>query len=137
MGPYSRGGGAARAVLVSATLFAFVGCGGRVITRDSVSDGGEHPTSNPAVTKTADAGTSASPSGSSSDRGLDGTVILPECRLGFAPGDDPQKPCHYVVAGACYDTKTKACACACKKQSGTDCISGFPQYNGHVSVSCN
>jgi hypothetical protein len=124
-------------VLLLAGACAPLSCGGRVITEKNTdpdppaADGGEP------ATPPADNHDPASGSGSSTGRDLGGMVTLPECRLGFDPADDTDKPCHYVVASLCYDTKEKACACACKKQSGTACVSGFPQYNGHVLVTCN
>ena len=64
-------------------------------------------------------------------------VALPACKRGFLPASETGTPCNFLYDGRCYDEKLDACACACTKNSGTTCLSGFPQPNGKVAVSCS
>jgi hypothetical protein len=52
-------------------------------------------------------------------------------------GESAGRACVYVVSGRCYEKKLDACACACKKASGTVCIDGFPEADGTTTVTCN
>lgn len=64
-----------------------------------------------------------------------GTVELPECHLG--PEEAVSARCAYAAGGRCYDTKLDACACVCKKRSGTTCRDGFPDRHDTAQVTCS
>jgi len=64
------------------------------------------------------------------------TTDLPGCELGLKESDAPDD-CNWVADGRCYTTKLKACACVCPSGDQSFCISGFPEPNGHVAVSCD
>jgi hypothetical protein len=97
--------------------------------------GGLARTDEPAPSGTADpAPDAAAPTLGSGDPS--GVVDLPECRLGFLVEERAQRSCVFVVGGRCYEGKLDACACACKKASGTLCLSGFPEPDGTTNVTC-
>jgi hypothetical protein len=102
-----------------------VGCGGRVIDEGSPPAGS--PTGTSRLPDGGRAGAGGSPSGS---------VILQVCHPGFLAADLPARPCNFLFVDRCYDTKDAACACACPNRSGTQCVSGFPEPNGRVAVTC-
>jgi hypothetical protein len=114
-------------------------CGGRTLEEpfsDTNTSGvllpdGGRVTAPPAATPT---GGSGSPN--DTDR-FDGTVRLPACKLGFDPLKAPGKDCPFVTSGRCYSTKIAACACACPDKNGTTCVSGFPDFNDQVLVTCS
>ncbi|HEX4336989.1 MAG TPA: hypothetical protein VH062_13820 [Polyangiaceae bacterium] len=103
-----------------------VACGGRVI--------GE-PTPDLAVLDAATPATPASAGGSNDS--FDGTLALSDCIKGFVQMSSPDRTCVYRVDGRCYDTKVKACACACPSKVGTQCINGFPESDGSTIVTCS
>jgi hypothetical protein len=70
-----------------------------------------------------------------SDNFVGGMVALPDCKLGSSPASGD--PCSFTTGGLCYETKIKACACACPRKTGTVCSSGFPNSVGSVVVSCS
>jgi hypothetical protein len=113
---------ASTAAVVAALLAA--ACGGRVRTGDP----------NPSGTKegSLDASSSAP---TSDDPSV--TVALPDCPHGFKAGEAIGRLCVFTTNGLCYETKLEACACTCKKQSGTVCSSGFPEMDGTTKVTCN
>ena len=113
----------ARTGAVVAALLA-AACGGQVRTGDP----------DPSGTKGAllDASGSAPTSND-----LGGTVALPDCPHGFKVGEAIGRLCVFTANGLCYETKLDACACTCKKQSGTVCSSGFPEMDGTTKVTCN
>lgn len=115
------------ALLVGLGAQLAAACGGEVRT------GGPDPGS---VNNQADAGGARSSSGTSGDDPA-GTVALPACPKGFKAGDAIGKLCVYTTNGLCYETKLDACACACTKQSGTVCSSGFPEMDGTTKVTCH
>lgn len=94
-------------------------CGGEVRT-------GEPGTGDP--THAADGGAT------SSSGGPDGVVSLPGCEPGTPVSEAVE--CPFVSEDRCYPEKLAACACACKKASGTVCSSGFPQPGGTTHVTC-
>jgi hypothetical protein len=112
--------------LVAGIAALLAACGGEVRT-----GGPDHP-------GTSEEPDSSSPSSSSGTGGDDpaGTVALPVCPKGFKAGQVIGKLCVYTTNGLCYETKLDACACACTKQSGTVCSSGFPEMNGTTKVTC-
>jgi hypothetical protein len=127
-----------RGVTAIALLCFPVACGGRVIEESTPDD-----TTTPKQTDTsADASVPAKkPSSGGSKDDLNGTVSLPDCAPGtlatkLAPSSLPMT-CRYIYAGRCYDTKVKACACACPNKTGTVCSSGFPAFDGTTVVSCS
>ena len=61
---------------------------------------------------------------------------LPACRRGFKPDDQASRPCDFLADGLCYESKLDACACICPNRPGTNCMSGFPEPDGHVVVTC-
>ncbi|HEX3597083.1 MAG TPA: hypothetical protein VHU80_18375 [Polyangiaceae bacterium] len=118
-----------RAIAAMTFLLVPAACGGRVI--------GESPPDQ-AGTPTADAATSQnqSSSGGSPKVDLDGTLALPDCELGFPFASADGRECIYTYEDRCYATKVKACACACPRKAGTECINGFPEANGTTRVFC-
>lgn len=107
------------------------GCGGRTLedplSASLLPDGGQrtsvnvgNPGKNPNATDS-----------------FDGTVQLPDCKLGFEAAKSPGSPCPYITAGRCYSTKIAACACACPERAGTACASGFPDSRNQVLVTCS
>lgn len=114
------------ALLVSLATGAASACGGEVRT------GGPDPSGASEV----DAGGASGSSGAGVDD-PGGTVALPACPKGFKPGAAIGKLCVYTTNDLCYETKLDACACACTKQSGTVCSSGFPEMDGTTKVTCH
>jgi hypothetical protein len=113
-----------------------VACGGEVRGVDGdapsapASDGGV-PVDIPPASGSASGGSRA-PNGPQTD--------LPDCKLGKA-WLEPTPPgsvfdCTYLVEERCYETKVAACACACKKKTGTVCSSGFPHADAPTAVTC-
>jgi hypothetical protein len=116
------------AVLLSGIL---VGCGGRVVQEDG--------SGSPAHAADGGAASSTKSGQGASSSEYDGTVELPECELGYKQSAPPKNaaPCTFLVAGRCYDTKVKACACACPTRTGTTCASGFPDPSVPTLVTCS
>ncbi|MEZ4375375.1 MAG: hypothetical protein R3B07_31470 [Polyangiaceae bacterium] len=48
--------------------------------------------------------------------------------------DDTASACPWLYAGWCFDEREDACTCACGREKGDTCISGFP--GDRVDVSC-
>lgn len=108
-------------VLVGAGVMA---CGGEVRRTAEPGEGEVEPAS------AADAGGARA--------GPVDLLALPACELGFSIEErDAFQACSFVFEDRCYETKVAACACACPDQAGTTCISGFPQFDGEVPVSCD
>ena len=54
-----------------------------------------------------------------------GTMVLPDCVLGFTRSSAAGRTCAYRSAGLCYEDLTGACACACPRGQGpTQCVVG-------------
>jgi hypothetical protein len=121
--------------VIGAAVLTVVGCGGRVIDetesaphRDS---GSPNATSNP--NNPSNPGNTGKSGGS--DQFVGSSTPLPDCELGSPPTTGAE--CAFLTSGRCYDTKIKACACACPRRTGTVCGSGFPNSEGRVVVSCS
>ena len=119
--------------------FGAIGC----LTTWLVACGGEVRTDDPdAPAATSSAKEDDPPSatgGKSGGTGSGSSSHLPEtqldeCKKGTLRADADH--CVYLYEGRCYDEKLDACACACKKQSGTICSSGFPNPDVPTEVSC-
>jgi hypothetical protein len=86
--------------------------------------------------RTSDEGDPApSGAGGQSDQVGSGTA-LPPCRLGFRPEEENARSCDFLADGRCYGSKVDACACVCPNRPGTNCMSGFPEPDGRVVVTC-
>lgn len=104
-----------------------VACGGTVRKDDESEPNGEVP--DPVATSVPGGG-----GGGGEVSGPDGEVDLPECKLGVKRS--AAERCIYLYEGRCYDEKLDACGCACKKQRGTTCSSGFPSEDQPTQVTC-
>jgi hypothetical protein len=52
-----------------------------------------------------------------------GTMVLPDCVLGFMRRSAEGRTCAYRNAGLCYEDLVGACACACPRGKGpTQCV---------------
>lgn len=123
---------------VGAVMLATAACGGRVIdeTEEGSTRGGDTVPAPTATATTTNTPTKTGSGNSSSSGDLVGPqTVLPDCK----PGTPPQAghACEFVTGGLCYETKIKACACACPHKTGSVCASGFPNPQGHVIVSCS
>jgi len=118
--------------MIGVVVLAAVACGGRVIDEPDPDPTGQSVP--PSSTSTA-----KSPTGPTGSKGSDDFVgsstTLPECKLGSPPASGT--PCDFTTGDLCYETKIKACACACPRRTGTVCSSGFPNSLGRVVVSCS
>ena len=123
---------------VGAVLLATAACGGRVIdeTEEGSTRGGT-PSPTPTTTSTSTSTPTRTGSGDSTSSGdfVGPQTALPDCK----PGAPPQAghACEFLTGGLCYETKLNACACACPRKTGSVCISGFPNPQGHVVVTCS
>lgn len=108
-----------------------VACGGTVRREDEEGEPeGDDPTSVPTSSPNSGGG-----SGSGGVSGPGGPEVdLPECKLGVKQGDAER--CIFLYEGRCYEDKLDACGCACKKQRGTTCSSGFPSEDKPTQVTC-
>jgi hypothetical protein len=106
------------------------GCGGRTLedplAGSLLPDGGRRTSTN-----------ASNPANPNATDSIDGTVRLPDCKLGVEQAKSPNAPCPFVTAGRCYSTKIAACACACPERAGTTCASGFPDVRNQVLVTCS
>lgn len=109
-------------VLAAQVAMSLVACGGTVRKGDDGQEEEDEPPPTP----------SASPSGGG--RGTAPQVDLPECKLGV--DESEAESCLFLYEGRCYEEKLDACACACKRMSGTTCSSGFPDPSRPTKVSC-
>lgn len=75
-------------------------------------------------------------SGKSSGSAEGEETDLGDCVLGYLPDEEPGKDCDWMFGDRCYETKLDACSCACPDRRGTSCVSGFPEPDGRVLVSC-
>jgi len=54
-----------------------------------------------------------------------GTMVLPDCELGFMRRNAEGRTCAYRSDGLCYEDLMRACACACPRGQGpTQCVVG-------------
>jgi len=108
---------------------SFVACGGTVRTDGTTEDPETQPKDPEDPEDPED-----DPSGGGGKSGGGPVVDLPECKLGVKR--DAAKSCVFLYEERCYEEKLDACGCACKKQSGTVCSSGFPQKDVPTEVTC-
>jgi hypothetical protein len=108
-----------------------VACGGEV-RNGTPDDPGS--TEDPADEITETGGTSGK--GGGDDRSHLPQVDLPDCKKGVPFPGSITLACNYVYEKLCYEDKLAACACACKKQSGTICASDFPTSGVPTEVMC-
>jgi predicted small lipoprotein YifL len=109
--------------VVASVVFSLVACGGSV----------EGPAGEPDQTKTDPDDPDESPDDPDDDISPN-SIELPECEKGFS-ATSSKAPCNFLYDDLCYETKTDACACACKTRN-TVCSSDFPEPGGRVEVFC-
>ncbi len=73
------------------------------------------------------AGQAGAASGQSSRKPICGNASFYEL-------DDTSAACPWIYEGWCFEEREDACLCACGREKGDTCISGFP--GDEVAVSC-